>query len=97
MFHAFGIGTISGTLSVKSDAMVDVYPNPTTGEFTLMLDGMQGTSGVGLRSSGLMVVNEKVEADGLALHSFNIHPQPGIYLVHVRNGEQVFTQKLIVR
>jgi len=98
VFHAFGIGTISGTLSVKSDAMVDVYPNPTTGEFTLMLDGMQGTYEVSVYSaSGQMVVNEKVEADGLTLHSFNIHPQPGIYLVHVRNGEQVFTQKLIVR
>jgi hypothetical protein len=97
VFFAFGISQISNVTELQSGDMVEVYPNPSNGQFTVMIDGLKGDFAVEVyNSNGQLIRFENVSANGLTLHPMQLTPAPGVYLVRVSGNEKVFTQKLIV-
>jgi hypothetical protein len=74
-----------------------VYPNPTTGIFTLELTGGEETGRVRievLNMKGVKVLS--AELNGTRKQQFSISSMPpGLYFIHVVSGEKAETMKLI--
>ncbi len=87
--------------SLKKETLFRVYPNPTTGLFTLELssDYMEPMQEMTVEVYGIRgerVLSEKVSAD--QPHVFNLSDrQPGIYLIRVVSGDQMGIQRIIKR
>jgi Zn-dependent metalloprotease len=71
-----------------------IFPNPTTGSFTLKLQDIKGEVFVEvLNLMGKKVFNQAILAKNKLI---DISNQPkGIYLVRVTNGNETFTQKIV--
>ncbi len=76
-----------------------VFPNPTTGSFTLEMEGACGDDEIVveiMNMTGNIVLRQHKPA--MELHTFSLErQQPGIYLIRVICGNQVGTQRLIKR
>ncbi len=97
VFFAFGISKISNVAELETGEVVEVYPNPSNGQFTVMLDGLKGNFTVEVyNSNGQLIRSENVSASGLTLHPMQLTPPAGVYLIRVNGNEKVFNQKLIV-
>ncbi|MCX6303838.1 MAG: GEVED domain-containing protein [Bacteroidetes bacterium] len=74
-----------------------VYPNPTTGTFTLELNGVAESSKVSVEIYGIL--GEKIiktEMMGTKQHVFDLSgKQHGIYLIRVMDGEETGMTKII--
>lgn len=94
---------ISSTTSVDkfqpANSLFHIYPNPTTGVFTISSENASGNISLRIfNTQGLQVYNEDLEATHSLSKIINISSLPkGIYLVKIKNGNDDFSQKLIVR
>ncbi|MEI7983851.1 MAG: T9SS type A sorting domain-containing protein, partial [Bacteroidota bacterium] len=74
-----------------------VYPNPTSGSFTLDMTGTDESSAVNVeiyRMTGESIVRETLK--GEAQHQFNLQNQPtGIYILRILNSDMAGTVKII--
>ncbi|MGB0914632.1 MAG: T9SS type A sorting domain-containing protein [Crocinitomicaceae bacterium] len=77
-----------------------LYPNPTSGEFTLQLNGVEGErlsvkvldlAGRSIYFDELVVTSELVE------EKIFLNGSPGVYIVNVDNGKQSIQKKLILK
>jgi hypothetical protein len=88
--------------TISQEKLVDegflLYPNPTTGRFTLILDAVADVACY-LQVTGMLgnrVIDEKLQ--GASFFSFDLSDQPaGIYLVRLVRGTKVDTGKLIIK
>ena len=74
-----------------------VYPNPTTGNFTVepVGDPTPGQVRVDvLNINGVKVLSEEITWEGKHLFSISTRP-PGIYFIHILSGDRTETVKLI--
>jgi hypothetical protein len=74
-----------------------VYPNPTTGAFTLELNGNDGSIPVKVEiygMSGVKVYTEDISGERSHLFSIS-NLSPGIYFIHVMSGKKSEIVKLI--
>ncbi|MCB0793097.1 MAG: T9SS type A sorting domain-containing protein [Flavobacteriales bacterium] len=82
------------------DAGFVLYPNPSEGEVSLLVNGIDGPAHVQvLDLAGRVVWQSSLQlADGVA-HVLDLGGAvpSGMYLVHVSNGERTFTERLLVR
>ncbi|PCJ24238.1 MAG: hypothetical protein COA97_10110 [Flavobacteriales bacterium] len=71
-----------------------IYPNPTTGQFTIELENISTDVLVEVYDAmGKMIFAEKTSENNLQI---DISNQPkGIYLVKIINGNNMFTQKVV--
>jgi len=81
----------------EMDAMFTVFPNPTTGRFTLMMKEADESSVINVEIFGLM--GERVlqtQLFGQNQYEFDLSGSPkGVYIVRVLNGKQISIEKLI--
>jgi hypothetical protein len=106
--HGDDLGTCSGNKLVNtegegtpSDAHLDVYPNPTTGIFTLELHGINGpiTNGdIIITDVSGKIVEKRSIRDGQAYKiQFNLsHMARGVYMVKLVTPEKIYHSKIVV-
>jgi hypothetical protein len=86
-----------GIEEVQGQSFFKVYPNPTTGSFTLELSEVPGTSIVKVEIYGMR--GEKILNDqftGEKKHEFSLESNPtGIYFIRVFCGDNLGSQKII--
>jgi photosystem II stability/assembly factor-like uncharacterized protein len=86
-----------GMDEMNTDINLNVYPNPTNEEVTITINGKKSISKTELTIYNL--VGEKIYSENLTAIVTKLNTEPfsaGIYFVRVRDGEKVYTQKLVV-
>jgi len=87
----------TGIEEVSKQSFFKVYPNPTTGSFTLELSEVSETSVVKVEIYGMR--GEKILNDqfsGEKKHEFSLESKPtGIYFIRVFYGDNLGSQKII--
>ena len=82
---------------VPKQSFFKVYPNPTTGSFTLELSEVSETSVVKVEIYGMRgekILNDKFT--GEKKHEFSLESKPiGIYFIRVFCGDNLGSQKII--
>ena len=93
-------GTISGQDElpvISQNAAVKIYPNPTTGMFTLELTGVEQSESVTVNIYSMK--GDKINAsriDGSMKHEFSLSDEPsGIYLFQVITAKGSFTTRIV--
>jgi hypothetical protein len=97
-FAIEGFGQIdSSVINTSGSNVMKVYPNPTNGEFTVLLPSMASQSTISLVNSiGLEVYNSTIENK----ESFSVqlpHLLSGVYLLYIKNYQKNMTCKIIVK
>lgn len=98
--------TASSPASVEGDEKisVDVFPNPVHGEkLSIIIDNHSGeenaTGEITIRQiTGMSVYNERIRCDNGCRTEIDVekHLTPGLYILQVKSGGKIFTEKLIV-
>jgi hypothetical protein len=81
----------------KDDSFFKVFPNPTTGSFTLSLTGVDMTSQVTVEIFTMLGATiEKIQLPAFSEREFDLSARaPGIYLVKVKYGDKTGMSKVI--
>ena len=90
--------TAPGTVDVVEDAIdetISVYPNPTTGQFTVELETSVDASVSVFNTAGLQMINKNIEGNLLTIDVADF--LPGVYFVRVMNDGKLSTKKLIIQ
>lgn len=96
--YAFIIGTINSVQDPNINKGFDVYPNPTTGKFTLEFNEMNEQLKVEVFTiSGQVLISENVEAGSFTSKDFNLEAKPGVYFVRVTGSKGASVKKLILQ
>jgi hypothetical protein len=92
--------TVSGVSTEPSPGQWNVYPNPTTGSFTVTLPRSTGDEitleVLDSRGQCLRRFMRGITNDLLINETFNPHLPPGMYLLRLQTGETVHTTKLVI-
>jgi hypothetical protein len=88
-----------GVAERKQEVKLSVYPNPSTGIFKLAFDNIPAGD-YQLRIFnylGVLVANQVIKTRGLAIsEEINTSLPPGLYLLQLDNGKDLFDAKLIL-
>jgi hypothetical protein len=83
----------------RGDSFFRIYPNPTSGDFTVELKGEVTSARVRVEIYG--VLGERILSKEMEMehnHQFSLSERPaGVYVVHVSSGEISGTEKIIKR
>lgn len=90
--------TISNVISVHSVGVgpSELYPNPSQGEFFLLLDGHEPGMEITIYdiNGNPVYSKEDIHDDKVA---FQLQLTPGLYLVHIDRGNNIETLKLVIK
>ncbi len=87
---------ITATEEAELANQVTVFPNPSAGQVNLNLDPALGNTNVEIyHMNGTRIMQAQVNASGEL--NLPVQLKSGMYVVKVTAGEEVFTEKLIVR
>lgn len=90
-------GSLDGNETVMSAAAFSIYPNPTSGNFTISDGKLEGSVTLNIfNASGLLVQTEEINAIKGASIRFESNLDKGIYVVQLKSTTSTQTQKLIV-
>lgn len=101
--YTFSVGYGVGIDEEELNYNLDLYPNPTEGEFTLALDNFTGDriQITVLNELGQLVYEDLLSdnnPEGLQQHELDFSHLPnGIYLVNVTSDDQTASKKLILK
>lgn len=100
IYQEFTVGYNIGMEETASPEMMEVYPNPTSGQFTVDFETAAPEAElVVLDYTGRIVRNEKI-ATGGTLNSVNIDLSgnaPGLYIVQLRTQEGVMMKRIVLQ
>jgi hypothetical protein len=92
---------VQNTLSTneyKAQSILNAFPNPATGEFTIATEKYKDQPFDLIVYSSEGSVIKQITGNGLDLIMINLeHEQPGIYFIVLKIGKEIFTQKIIKR
>lgn len=90
-----GAGIVESVLSPA----INVYPNPSTGNFSVNFEdmSMESANVVLVDVLGKVVYNERMSVVGSGVIPFNMNLRNGVYFVTISDGNQKMTKKIIVR
>lgn len=87
-------GCATGVNTIEINESVRVYPNPSFGEFSIVLDGWRGPVNIQVYDSQGRIIHTGDQET----NRFDIeHIPAGIYLLKVSNNKYVAFRKLIVQ
>ncbi len=93
-------GTLSSTDELQSAAdNISLFPNPSNGTISIKLDGLKGLAEMKISDiAGHTVLQSEFECIGNTLKTFRL-PQgsKGIYIVEIRNKENAWVKKMVVK
>ena len=89
----------TGKEDIALSKALRVYPNPTSGEFTVEFAPEQKAAIVITDAAGRVVLQDAVQNEsGLVAKSYDLTREPaGLYFVRIQNGSQVSVQKVLLR
>lgn len=93
----YSSGLLNGIDKLNSENSFSLFPNPSTNNFTLQLNPEFKTKNARLEIYNLhgeKVYQQKIEEQ---IMNINLDSSEGIYFVHVSNGLQTFTSKIILQ
>jgi hypothetical protein len=95
-------GLAIGIAEHKNASELSVYPNPNNGQFQIALTNMGSKqtqiSVYDLLGKQVYLKNEQTIGNGLMVQDIDLaNCSKGIYIVQVRDGEKLFTNKIIVQ
>lgn len=85
---------VTGIEKNMNEGNMDLYPNPSTGRVTIVLDKIPpaGTATVTIKTnSGAEIIRRETQE-----RSFQVNLDQGIYIIQFSYGKQAFVRKLIV-
>jgi len=90
-------GNSSEVRNPDQKSFYKVYPNPTTGSFTIELNGVDESSKVGIEIYGILGERIlKAEMHGASARKFDLSGrQHGVYLIRLVNGSETGLTKII--
>ena len=76
---------------------INVFPNPTSNQVTIDLNGSTGSTSLELRNmTGQLLLNENNNGSGASLLNLSLETYPeGIYFLSVTNGESTHVVKIV--
>ena len=103
-----GTGVSSQTISVTQDGAptaiaeevtesISVYPNPTSGMFTVGLDTIEGKATCQIvNANGSIIETREVNADSNSEIVFDCNVNSGVYFVRIISGNNVWTERVVI-
>ncbi len=81
------------------ETLLRVYPNPSTGAFTVALTGIESGADITVTDvQGRLVAQKRIEARGALSASFELDGiSRGLYLISVKDGERLYRAKLVLQ
>lgn len=101
MSYSFSVGFALGTENVQENPVIEVYPNPSEGVYTISMDNFKGdiVNMIVYDNSGRIVFNDALNMDnpeGYANYNLDISSLPsGIYLLQIVSNNTTKTVRLI--
>ncbi|MCD4694605.1 MAG: T9SS type A sorting domain-containing protein [Bacteroidales bacterium] len=95
--------SVTGVLSGMEDVAdkqdhISVYPNPSNGNFTILLDDHKNISVSVFTINGSCIYQSEYSAKDGPSFKLDLSNMPkGIYLLELKNNDKVFTKKIIFR
>ena len=90
---------VSGIDELGLHEMVDVYPNPSTGEFTVVLAGMQNEDiliEVCDLNGKVITREQRTHASGDVTVAMKVNAEPGVYMVNISTGNKKTSERLVI-
>lgn len=96
--YSFVVGGYMNIQEPETAKIVEVYPNPSAGEFTLDLIGYNGKYElIVLNISGEQVFSRRIQAFGNNIEILPLNNLPsGIYFLKMFNAEEVIVKRLVI-
>lgn len=91
--------TVIGLDELDLSEMVEVYPNPSTGEFTVALAGMQNEDlliEVCDLNGKVIAREQRAHASGDVTVAMKVNAEPGVYMVKVSAGNKNTSERLVI-
>ncbi len=86
-----------GISAIEGNNIASVFPNPTSGEFTLQLKKTASTTKIAIHEiSGKLLWSDTLIA-GSFTQKYNFHYAAGIYFIEVMSGNEFQTFKLVIQ
>ncbi|MFT4544134.1 MAG: hypothetical protein ACI9EQ_000588 [Bacteroidia bacterium] len=97
--HGFSVGILAGVHEYSSDKLIEVYPNPNQGQFTLEVSGYNGDGRIIiLNNLGQTVMDKAVDFNQFYEENINLNQaKPGIYFVRIIGEGLNETRQIIVK
>lgn len=96
--HGFSVGLIGGVNDLAHESIIEVYPNPNQGQFTLEMAGMQGEYRVMVVNTlGQTVEDRFVQVDEFKEVRFDLRSvQNGLYFVRIMGDGVNETRRVVI-
>jgi hypothetical protein len=97
--HGFSVGVISNVHEYDNEAVVDVYPNPNDGSFTLELAGMAGEYVVSIvNAMGQLVDQRTLNIGDFHNERYDLdRSESGMYFIRILGEKVNETKRVIVK
>ena len=97
--HGFSVGVLASIHDRNHNRIVEVYPNPNEGRFTLELAGMNGEYRVMvLNNQGQLVADRNVAVNNFQEERFDLSGQSaGLYFVRIVGENMNETRRVVLR
>lgn len=90
---------VSGLSELAFNEMVEVYPNPSTGEFTVAMTGMQNEDlliEVCDLNGKVIAREQRAHASGDVTVAMKVNAEPGVYMVKISAGNKNTSERLVI-
>lgn len=96
--HGFSVGVLANVHEQDNEQVIDAYPNPNSGNFTLELDGFHGMFQCAVFSSaGQLVELRSIQCNDYHMEAIDLNgAEPGLYFVRVVGEDVSKVLKVIV-
>ncbi|MCB9185522.1 MAG: T9SS type A sorting domain-containing protein [Flavobacteriales bacterium] len=97
--HGFSVGVIANVHEYEDERVLEAYPNPSTGDFTVELAGYSGQFQIMVVNSiGQLVETRTVNVNQFHLEQFSLqNTQKGIYFIRVLGQETNKTLRVVLQ
>ena len=97
--HGFSVGILAGVNTPSADRIVEVYPNPNEGQFTLELAGLNGDYRIMvINNLGQTISDKSISITDFHLERFDVSSsQAGLYFVRIVGDNLNETRRVVVR
>ena len=94
------ISDVTGVRNTFPAGTVNVYPNPSDGNFTVTVEGMTGENVriTILSTTGRVLLNREVAGNNVLHEQFNLsNVSRGLYFIRIDNGKTMTVKRIVIR